>query len=140
MQDYVENGVMGFRNLKFSVVGIDELGNISSNDTLCIYKQTTNNQPLATCSLVYNRLSTQYSNNVRVDTPTFLYGDFDSEYQSRRDVILLDNSFNPISWLGDTLGGIFNVDIFVVFSIGDILLVAIGCGFVLLILKFFAGG
>lgn len=144
MRDYIENGVMGFRNLKFSVVGIDELADSNYNSTgnsyLQAYKNSTNNQPLSTCSLVYKSLSTQTYNNTLVDTPTFLYGDFDSEYESRREVVYLDNTFNPITWLGDTLGGVFNVDIFGSVSIGDILLVAIGCGFVLLILKFFAGG
>ena len=144
MESHIENGVMGFRNLKFSIVGSDGLAispyNRTGNDYLAGYKRETNNQPLISCSLVYEGLSTKLYNNELVDTPTFLYRDFDSEYNARKDVIYLDNSFNPISWLGDTLGGLFNVDIFGSVSIGDILLVAIGCGFVLLILKFFAGG
>ena len=50
------------------------------------------------------------------------------------------NNFNLVDWLGDTLGGVFDIDIVGNISLGDVLSVTIAVGFVMLVLKFFAGG
>lgn len=84
------------------------------------------------CHAVYTHKQVLY------DNPTDLAVEFLSNYVTIDEPVVLPDNF--LSWLGTTIGGVLDVDILGSISIGDILYVAIGCGFVLLILKFFAGG
>lgn len=52
--------------------------------------------------------------------------------------ILPDDGF--LTWLGTALDGFFNHDIVGVFSLGDVLWIAIGIGALFAVLKYFAGG
>lgn len=49
------------------------------------------------------------------------------------------NEFS-LAWLGDTIGGVLDVDLFGTFGLGDILYCVIGIGIFIAFLKIFAGG
>lgn len=48
--------------------------------------------------------------------------------------------FNLVSWLGDTLGGIFDIELIGTITLSQILYVTIGLGLVIVFLKVFSGG
>lgn len=77
-------------------------------------------------------------NGTRATMDNFLTREIGNFRTGEEVPILPEGSF--MSWLGTTLDGFFNTDIVGIFSLGDILWVAIGIGALFATLKYFAGG
>ena len=79
---------------------------------------------------------------VGVDATESIRGTYDNWVATNaRDISYVSlNNFSLVDWLGDTIGGVFDIDIVGNISLGDVLSVTIAVGFVMLVLKFFAGG
>lgn len=124
------------KNLSFNIIGAGNSDSAFDSNSLYSFvsvRGINNVAPLYEFSLGYTGASYDYHS---------VEGDFDNMHIT--NAVYLGDGFNLVTWLGDTLGDVLDVDIIgnedVSISLGSVIYVCLGVGVLFAILKIFAGG